>query len=56
MGDEPARDQVGHDSEQPLAEHAEHHQVGVPDDPIGEVDQRLKRQRRLQGTLKQVMK
>jgi hypothetical protein len=45
------RKQVGHDPHQPDREHAEHHQVRVAHDPVGEMDQGLEGQRHLQRTL-----
>ena len=48
---EQSRNQVSHDPQQPHREHAEHHHVSMADDPVGEMDQRLERQRRLERAL-----
>ena len=46
-----ARPEVDEQPHDPEAEHAEHHQVGVPHDPVGEVDDLLERERRLERAL-----
>ena len=51
LGLEQARNEVRHEALDPQAEDTEHHQVRVSDHPVGEVDERLKGQRHLQGTL-----
>ena len=45
------RPQVDDASDQPEAEDAEHDEVRVADDPVGEVDDALERQRRLERAL-----